>query len=223
MKILVIEDEKKVASFIKRGLEDENFQVTLSHDGAAGLNHANSGEFDMIILDIKLPKKDGLSVLRELREAGNQIPVLMLTAKAETEDIVTGLDAGADDYLTKPFEFKELQARVRALNRRSGQSRGADIHFADLRIDPVNHKVWRSQKEIDLTIKEYNVLAYLVRNAGTAVSREDIAENCWDNQFNTFSNIIDVYINYLRRKIDGSFSTKLIHTVRSQGYILKEG
>ena len=223
MKILIVEDEKKVASFIKRGLEDDSYQVTLSHDGADGLKRANSGEFDLVILDCMLPKKDGLTVLREMREAGNQIPVLMLTAKAETLDVVSGLDAGADDYLVKPFAFAELQARVRALIRRSEQDRGAEIRFADLRLDPVNHKVWRGQTEIVLTAKEYNLLAYMVRNAGNVLSRANIADNCWEYPFETFTNIIDVYINYLRKKVDGKFPTKLIHTVRGQGYILKEG
>jgi DNA-binding response OmpR family regulator len=223
MKILVVEDEKKVASFIKRGLEDDGYQAVVSYDGVDALKQASSGEFDLIVLDCMLPKKDGLAVIHELREAGNLIPVLMLTAKTETEDVVTGLDAGADDYLAKPFAFAELQARVRALIRRSEQDRGADIHFADLRLDPVNHKVWRGKAEIVLTAKEYNLLAYMVRNAGTVLSRANIADNCWEYPFETFTNIIDVYINYLRKKVDGKFPTKLIHTVRGQGYILKEG
>lgn len=223
MKILIVEDEKKVASFIKRGLEDDHYQVTLCYDGVDGLKRANSGEFDLIILDCMLPKKDGLTVLKELREAGSQVPVLMLTAKAETVDVVSGLDAGADDYLVKPFAFAELQARVRALVRRSEQDRGAEIRFADLRLDPVNHKVWRGKTEIVLTAKEYNLLAYMVRNAGNVLTRANIADNCWEYPFETFTNIIDVYINYLRKKVDGKFPTKLIHTVRGQGYILKEG
>ena len=222
MKILIVEDEKKVASFIKRGLEDDSHQVTLSHDGVDGLNRASSGEFDLIILDCMLPKKDGLAVVHELRETGSQVPVLMLTAKAETTDVVSGLDAGADDYLVKPFAFAELQARVRALIRRSEQDRGAEIRFADLRLDPVNHKVWRGQTEIVLTAKEYNLLAYMVRNAGNVLTRANIADNCWEYPFETFTNIIDVYINYLRKKVDGKFPKKLIHTVRGQGYILKE-
>lgn len=222
MKILIVEDEKKVASVIKRGLEDDGFQVTLCYDGADGLKKSLSGEFDILILDNMLPKKDGLTVLRELREGGIQIPVLMLTAKKETEDIVTALDAGADDYLVKPFAFAELQARVRALVRRSEQDRGAEIRFADLRLDPVNHKVWRGQIEIVLTAKEYNLLAFMVRNAGNVLSRANIADNCWEYPFETFTNIIDVYINYLRKKVDGKFPTKLIHTVRGKGYILKE-
>jgi DNA-binding response OmpR family regulator len=223
MKILIVEDEKKVASFIKRGLEDENYQVTVSHDGIDGFKRASSGEFDLVILDCMLPKKDGIAILNELRELGNQIPVLMLTAKADTADVVSGLDAGADDYLVKPFAFAELQARVRALIRRSEQDRGAEIRFADLRLDPVNHKVWRGQAEIVLTAKEYNLLAYLVRNAGNVLTRANIADNCWEYPFETFTNIIDVYINYLRKKVDGKFPVKLIHTVRGQGYILKEG
>lgn len=223
MKILIIEDEKKVASFIKRGLEDENYQVTLCYDGADGLKRAVNGDFDLVILDCMLPKKDGVSVVRELRDAGNQVPVLMLTAKAETTDVVSGLDAGADDYLVKPFAFAELQARVRALVRRSEQDRGAEIRFADLRLDPVNHKVWRGKNEISLTAKEYNLLAYMVRNAGNVLTRANIADNCWEYPFETFTNIIDVYINYLRKKVDGKYPTKLIHTVRGQGYILKEG
>jgi len=222
MKILVVEDEKKVANFIKRGLEDDSYQVTLSSDGVDGLKKAISGEFDVIILDCMLPKKDGLGVLKELRESGILTPVLMLTAKAETDDIVAGLDAGADDYLIKPFAFAELQARVRALLRRSGQDRGAEIRFADMRLDPVNHKVWRGDVEVVLTAKEYSLLSYLVRNAGTVLSRANIADNCWEYPFETFTNIIDVYINYLRKKVDGKFPTKLIHTVRGQGYILKE-
>ena len=177
----------------------------------------------MLILDYMLPKKDGLTVLQELREAGNQIPVLMLTAKAETADVVSALDAGADDFMVKPFVFNELQARVRALTRRSKQDRGAEIRFADLRLDPVNHKVWRGQVEIVLTAKEYSLLAYLVRNAGKTLSRANIADNCWEYPFETFTNIIDVYINYLRKKVDGDFPNKLIQTVRGKGYILKNG
>ncbi|HBA72689.1 MAG: DNA-binding response regulator [Geobacteraceae bacterium GWC2_55_20] len=223
MKILIVEDEKKVASFIKRGLEDDGYQVTVSHDGADGLKRALNGDFNLIILDNMLPKKDGVTVARELRESGNQVPVLMLTAKDTTEDIVSGLDAGSDDYLTKPFAFAELQARVRALIRRGEQDRGAEIRFADLRMDPVNHKVWRGQTEIVLTAKEYTLLAFMVRNANTVLSRANIADNVWEYPFETFTNIIDVYINYLRKKVDGKFPTKLIHTVRGQGYILKEG
>jgi DNA-binding response OmpR family regulator len=221
MKILVVEDEKKVASFIKRGLADENYNVTVSHDGADGLKQALNSDFNLVILDVSLPKKDGVTFVKELRAAGNRVPVLMLTAKDTTEDVVTGLDAGADDYLTKPFAFAELQARVRALIRRGEQDRGAEIRFADLRLDPVSHQVWRGQTEIALTAKEYALLAYMVRNAETVLSRANIADNCWEYPFETFTNIIDVYINYLRKKVDGKFPTRLIHTVRGKGYILK--
>lgn len=218
MNILVIEDEKKVASFIKKGLEADDYKVTLCHDGAEGLRQASNGEFDLVILDWMLPKMDGLAVLQQLRKVGNQIPVLMLTAKTDTMDLVTGLDTGADDFLAKPFAFAELQARVRALVRRSEQNRGADIHYADMRIDPVNHKVWRGKTEIVLSGKEYRMLAYLVKNAETTVTRQNIADNCWDEPFETFTNIIDVYINYLRKKVDGPFNSNLIHTVRGVGY-----
>lgn len=221
MKILVVEDEKKVASFIKRGLTAENYDVTTVHDGAEGLKQSLNGDFSLVILDVTLPKKDGIAVVNELRAAGNRVPVLMLTARDTTEDLVAGLDAGSDDYLTKPFAFAELQARVRALIRRGEQDRGAEIRFADLRLDPVSHQVWRGQVEIVLTAKEYALLAYMVRNAETVLSRANIADNCWEYPFETFTNIIDVYINYLRKKVDGKFPTKLIHTVRGKGYILK--
>ena len=223
MKILVVEDEKKVASLIKRGLADENYNVTVSHDGVDGLKQALNDDFSAIILDVALPKKDGVAIVRELRAAGNRVPVLMLTARDTTEDVIVGLDAGADDYLRKPFVFAEMLARVRALIRRGEQDRGAEIRFADLRLDPVSHQVWRGQTPVALTAKEYALLSYMVRNAETVLSRANIADNCWEYPFETFTNIIDVYINYLRKKVDGKFPTKLIHTVRGKGYILKEG
>lgn len=223
MKILVVEDEKKVAGFIKRGLEEDGYQVTVTHDGADGLKQALEGDFSLVILDVMLPKKDGLAVVTELRGAGKHIPVLMLTAKAATEDVVSGLDAGSDDYLTKPFAFSELTARVRALLRREGKDRGAEITFADLRLDPVSHKVWRGKTEIELTAKEYGLLEYLMRNTNTVLSRAMIADHVWDYAFDSFTNIIDVYVNYLRKKVDKDFPVKLIHTVRGQGYVMREG
>ena len=223
MKILVVEDEKKVAGFIKRGLEEDNYEVTVTYDGAEGLKQALETEYSLVILDVMLPKKDGLTVIKEMRLAGRRTPVLMLTARDTTDDIVSGLEAGSDDYLTKPFAFAELLARVRALLRRGEQDRGAEIHFADLKLDPVTHKVWRGDKEIDLTAKEYGLLEYLLRNPNTVLSRQMIAEHVWDYAFDSFTNIIDVYVNYLRKKVDKDFSTKLIHTVRGQGYILREG
>ena len=223
MKILVIEDEKKVANFIKRGLEEDGYAVTTVYDGAEGLKQALAGDFSLVVLDWSLPKKDGLAVVKELRGAAKHLPVLMLTARGATEDIVLGLDAGADDYLTKPFAFAELIARVRALVRRSELDRGAEIVFADLRLDPVSHKVWRGGDEIDLTAKEYGLMEYLMRNPNKVLSRAMIAEHVWDYAFDSFTNIIDVYVNYLRKKIDKDYSVSLIHTVRGQGYILREG
>lgn len=223
MRVLVVEDEKKVASFIKRGLEEENFSVDVAYDGEEGLDMATNNPYDVILMDLMLPKKDGLSVIRELREKDIATPVLCLTAKDTVEDIVEGLETGSDDYLTKPFAFGELLARVKALLRRTSKDRGAEIFFADLRLDPVTHKVWRSNKEIDLTAKEYGLLEYFMRNPNTVLTRAMIAEHVWDYTFDSFTNIIDVYVNYLRKKIDRDFDTKLIHTVRGVGYVLKEG
>jgi heavy metal response regulator len=223
MRVLVVEDEKKVASFIKRGLEEEAFTVDVAFDGEEGLYLAENNPYDIILMDLMLPKKDGLEVIKELRAKDVTTPVLCLTAKDSVEDIVSGLDSGSDDYLTKPFAFSELLARVKALLRRSSKDRGAEIHFADLRLDPVTHKVWRSDQEIDLTAKEYALLEYFIRNPNQVLTRAMIAEHVWDYTFDSFTNIIDVYVNYLRKKIDRDFDKKLIHTVRGVGYVLKEG
>jgi len=217
-----VEDEKKVASFIKRGLEEEKFEVDTAFDGEEGLQLAIEGAYNLIILDVLLPKRDGLSVVKELRARKLMTPVLMLTAKDSLEDIVAGLNSGSDDYLSKPFAFAELLARVRALLRRSELERGAEIRFADLRLDPVTHKVWRKDKEIDLTAKEYGLLEFFMRNPNQVLTRTTIAEHVWDYVFDSFTNIIDVYVNYLRKKVDRDSDTKLIHTVRGVGYILKE-
>jgi len=222
-KLLVVEDEKKVASFIKRGLEEEEFQVDVANDGEEGLFMAENNSYELILMDLMLPKMDGLSVVRTLREKDIMTPVLCLTAKDTVDDIVSGLDSGSDDYLTKPFAFAELLARVRALLRRGSQDRGAELVFADLRLDPVTHKVWRSDKEIDLTAKEYALLEYFMRNPNQTLTRTMIAEQVWDYTFDSFTNIIDVYVNYLRKKVDRDFDVKLIHTVRGIGYVLKEG
>jgi heavy metal response regulator len=222
MKILVVEDEKKVASFIKRGLEEEKFEVDTAFDGEDGLQQALEGSYNLIILDVMLPKRDGLSVIKELRARRMMAPVLMLTAKDSLEDIVAGLNSGSDDYLSKPFAFAELLARVRALLRRTELERGAEIRFADLRLDPVTHKVWRKDKEIDLTAKEYALLEFFIRNPNQVLTRTTIAEHVWDYVFDSFTNIIDVYVNYLRKKVDREADKKLIHTVRGVGYILKE-
>jgi DNA-binding response OmpR family regulator len=222
MKILVVEDEKKVASFIKRGLEEEDFSVDVAYDGEEGVAKAQSTAYDIILMDIMLPKKDGLSAIRELRAQNILTPILCLTAKDSVEDIVSGLDIGSDDYLTKPFAFAELVARVRALIRRGSQDRGAELFFADLRLDPVTHKVWRGEKEIDLTAKEYALLEYFMRTPNQVLTRTMIAEHVWDYTFDSFTNIIDVYVNYLRKKVDRDHDKKLIHTVRGVGYVLKE-
>jgi len=222
MKILVVEDEKKVLSFIKRGLEEEKYDVDTAMDGEDGLKMALEKLYDLIVLDWMLPKKDGLTMIKELRSKKTMTPVLMLTAKDSVEDIVAGLDSGSDDYLTKPFAFAELLARVRALLRRVELDRGAEIRFADLRLDPVTHKVWRKEKEIVLTAKEYGLLEYFMRNPNQVVTRTMIADHVWDYTFDSFTNIIDVYVNYLRKKIDRDAEKKLIHTVRGVGYIFKE-
>ena len=224
MKILVVEDEKKVASFIKRGLEEEGYTVELAKDGEEGLKLINEDNvYDLILMDLMLPKMDGLQVIKEIREQGVRSPVLCLTAKDKADDIVSGLDSGSDDYLTKPFAFIELLARVRALIRRGSTERGAELTFADLRIDPVSHKVWRGDTEIDLTSKEYALLEYMMNHPNETLTRSMIAEHVWDYTFDSFTNIIDVYVNYLRKKIDRDFEKKLIHTVRGIGYVLKEG
>ena len=222
MKILVVEDEKKVASFIKRGLEEEGYAVDVAYDGDEGLKMGEEDSYDLILMDLMLPKKDGLEVIGDLRRKDIRTPVLCLTAKDKVDDIVSGLDSGSDDYLTKPFAFAELLARVRALIRRGTTERGAEITFADLRLDPVAHKVWRADKEIDLTTKEYALLEYMMRNPNQTLTRSMIAEQVWDYTFDSFTNIIDVYVNYLRKKIDRGFDKKLIHTVRGVGYVLKE-
>lgn len=223
MRILVVEDEKKVAAFIKRGLEEEGYAVDTAHDGIEGVRMGSEALYDLLIMDVMLPKMDGLTVVRELRKFGNATPVLMLTARDTIDDIVAGLDAGSDDYLAKPFVFAELSARVRALVRRSVLERGAALHFADLRMDPVSHQVWRGEREIDLTTKEYCLLELLMRNPNTVLSRNTIAEHVWEHTFDTFTNIIDVYVNYLRKKVDKGHDLKLIQTVRGQGYVLREG
>ena len=222
MRILVVEDEKKVASFIQRGLEGEGFSVEVAYDGESGVEMGSQDSFDLILMDVMLPKMDGLQAIKALREKGVESPVLCLTAKDTVEDIVAGLDSGSDDYLTKPFAFAELLARVRALVRRGTQERGAEITYADLRLDPVAHKVWRSDSEIDLTAKEYALLEFFMRNPETTLTRTMIAEHVWDYTFDSFTNIIDVYVNYLRKKVDRDYTNKLIHTVRGIGYVLKE-
>lgn len=223
MKILLVEDEPKVASFIKKGLEEQTYEVDQAYDGNFGLKMALQNEYDLIVLDIILPHMNGLDVCRAIRMKNAQVPILMLTALGSTDDKITGLDAGADDYLTKPFEFKELLARVRALIRRSAESTtGEKLSIADLEMDLTSKIVTRDGKPLNLTAREFSLLHYLLRNRGRVVSRVDIAEHVWETSFDTGSNVIDVYINFLRKKIDKGYPGKLIHTLVGMGYVLKE-
>ena len=222
MRILLIEDEKKVASFIRRGLKEKNFAVDVAYDGEKGLFLAEVNPYDLIILDIMLPGKDGIFICRQLRKKNNDTPILMLTARDDVEDKISGLDSGADDYLTKPFQFAEFLARVRALTRRKGGIKITKLKVSDLELDQITHKVVRSGKEIDLTSTEYSLLEYLMLNANHVVTRTMISEHVWNDDFDSFSNVINVYINYLRKKIDTDFNKKLIHSMRGVGYILKE-
>jgi heavy metal response regulator len=222
MKILLVEDEKKVASFIKRGLEEEHFIVDVAYDGESGEFMALTSEYDLIILDILLPKKNGFEVLKSLRANGIQTPILILTAKGSIDDKVEGLNSGADDYLTKPFAFAELIARIRSLLRRTSSEKSNIIKVADLELDTVKHIAKRGEKIIELTAREYSLLEYFMRNKGRVLTRTMIAEHIWDYHFDTGSNIIDVYVRRLRKKIDEGFPKKLIHTIRGVGYIIKE-
>jgi heavy metal response regulator len=221
MHILVVEDEKKVASFIQRGLEAEHYCVDVAPDGEAGLTRLFDGNYDLVILDVMLPKRDGLAVLREVRTRRLDVPVLLLTARDTVADKVAGLDLGADDYLTKPFAFEELLARVRALLRRGAPASTPALTAADLRLDPVTRQVTRAGKRIDLTAKEFALLEFFLRQPGRVLSRALIAQHVWGVDFDTFTNVIDVYVNYLRKKIDADFEPKLLHTVRGAGYVLK--
>ena len=221
VRLLVVEDETKVANFIRRGLDEEGYTVDVAADGEEGLNLALSRGHDLVILDINLPKIEGLEVLRRLRESGFSAPVLLLTVRATIEDKVLGLDTGADDYLAKPFAFDELIARVRALLRRRKETKPSTLQVADLTLDPATRTVRRGDENIELTAKEFSLLNHLMQNEGRVLSRTGIAENVWGYYFDTSTNVIDVYINYLRNKIDAGREPKLIHTVRGVGYVLK--
>lgn len=221
MRLLVVEDEKKVASFIRKGLTEEGYAVDVAADGEAGLKMALDQVHDLIVLDIHLPKMNGLQVLGALRQKRVATPVLLLTVRATIEDKVLGLDAGADDYLTKPFAFEELVARVRALLRRRSEGRQAVLQVADLALDPARRTVFRGGDPIDLTAREFALLDYFMRNDGRVLTRTMIAEHVWDYDFDSATNVIDVYVNYLRKKIDSGREPRLIHTVRGVGYMLK--
>ncbi len=221
MRILLVEDDVKVARFVRNGLKEEGFAVDVAEDGQQGLNFARDFDYDVIILDILLPKLDGISVLKSIRTRDPQTPVLMLTAMDTIEDKIRGLNKGADDYLTKPFAFEELLARIRALLRRKYRTASTLLRFQDLQADLVTHRVFRGEKEIQLTPKEFALLEFFLQNPGKILTRTAIAEHVWDYHFDSETNIIDVYMNYLRNKIDRGFRTKIIHTVRGVGYILK--
>lgn len=222
MRVLVVEDEKKTASFIRKALQAENFAVDVTHNGDDALTAARATPFDAIVLDIMLPGRDGLSVLKQLRERKNATPVLLLSARGEVNERVEGLNAGADDYLSKPFELVELVARVRALTRRSGENKSALLRVADLTLDTVTHKAQRGGVEIELTTREFRLLEFLMRSANRLCGRMMILEKVWDYDFDPGTNLVDVYVRRLREKIDANFEPKLLHTVRGSGYVLKE-
>jgi len=222
MRILVVEDEKKVARFIQQGLEEEHYAVEIANDGESGALLAETGTYDLIVLDVMLPGINGIDVTRRLRAARIPTPILMLTAKTATEDKVAGLDSGADDYLTKPFAFAELLARVRSLLRRGTLEKTTMLSVADLELDMVTHRARRAGRAIDLTAKEYALLEYFMRNKDRVLSRTIISEHIWDYNFDTGTNLIDVYVSHLRTKIDSGHERKLIHTVRGVGYVMRE-
>jgi heavy metal response regulator len=221
MSILIIEDEKKVAALIKKGLEEERYDVEVAFDGESGTELASVQPYELIILDILMPKKDGLTLLREIRQQGISTPVLMITAKSSVDDKVKGLDSGADDYLVKPFAIAELLARVRSLLRRGSSEKSTVLSVEDLSLDLVSHKAKRNERIIDLTAREYTLLEYFMRNKNKILSRSVLSEHIWNYNFDTGTNIIDVYINHLRSKVDGGAEKKLIHTVRGVGYVMK--
>ena len=223
MRILVVEDDKAVASFVKRGLESEQYAVDAAADGEEAQALIEAAGFDLIILDLVLPKVDGLDVLKYIRIRKPSPPVLILSGRARVEDRVKGLDLGADDYLTKPFSFSELSARVRALLRRSPNSFDIILRVGDLELDRAERLVRRASRRIELTPREFALLEYLMRNAGRPVTRAMIIEHVWNFSFDTMTNVVDVYINYLRKKVDQGFEQKLIHTVRNVGYELATG
>jgi len=221
MRILVVEDEAKMAGFIKRGLEEEGSAVDISVDGQEGYFRASTGNYDLIILDISLPGMDGLEVCRKIRQDHISTPILLLTARDTVDMKVRGLDSGADDYLTKPFAFAELLARIRALRRRDRTEVSLRLQIGDLVLDPLTRRVTRANQPITLTSKEFALLECFMRHPDQVLSRTVLSEKVWDETFDALTNVIDVYVNYLRNKIDRSFAPKLIHTVRGAGYVLR--
>ncbi len=222
MRVLVVEDEKKTASFVRKALRAEGFAVDVCHDGDAALQLVATTPYDALVLDIMLPGRDGLSVLRQMRERRNGTPVLLLSARGEVNERVEGLDAGADDYLPKPFALAELIARVRAMGRRAGEGRASVLQVADLALDTVTRVARRGGTPIELTAREYRLLEFLMRSAGRICGRMTILEKVWDYDFDPGTNLVDVYVRRLREKIDSNFEPRLLHTVRGVGYVMRE-
>lgn len=222
MRVLVVEDDRSLAEFMARGLRENGCAVDVAFEGVGGMRLAMTEAYDVVVLDILLPGKSGLAVLREIREKGCPVPVICVTARDKVQDRVAGLDLGADDYLVKPFQFSELLARLRALQRRSPRMMPVELQIGDLILDPATRAVTRAGKPIGLTAKEYSLLEFLMRRAGTVVSRSAIIENVWDMNYDSLANVVDVLINRLRAKIDKPFVTSLIHTVRGAGYCIRE-
>jgi heavy metal response regulator len=222
MRILVVEDEVKVAEFVRNGLTQEHYAVDIALDGIKGLHYAENIDYDLVILDLALPGMAGLELLKRLRQKKAGLPVLILTARGDVDDKVTGLDSGANDYLVKPFAFVELSARIRALLRRDSMQTSSTLQYSDLELDTAAHVVKRAGQEVELKPKEFALLEYLLRNAGRSVTRTMILEHVWDIHFDSVSNVVDVHINSLRNKMDKDFQSQLIHTIRGVGYILKD-
>jgi len=221
MRVLVVEDERKMASVLRRGLQEQGYAVDVAHDGEEALALAEADAYDLVILDVMLPEIDGLTVCRRLRARHRNMPVLMLTARDTVDDRVAGLDSGADDYLVKPFAFRELLARVRALLRRDDLSKDPVLRAADVEVNTVTHEVHRAGRPVELTSKEYAVLEYFVRNPNHVLSRTQIAEHVWDYDFVAMSNVVDVYMRYLRRKLGDEEEPRLLRTIRGTGYQLR--
>lgn len=226
IKILVVEDEQRVAELLKRGLEESGYQVELAYDGVWGLRLFRTGEFQMVISDVILPKMSGFELCKEIRNINNRVPVLMLTALGTTDDKLDGFDAGADDYMVKPFDFRELNARIKVLLKRRlpgiPETQLTELVYADLRIDRQTKTVYRQEREIKLSPKEYNLLLYMAENPERLLTRVEIADKVWNTHFDTGTNFIDVYINYLRKKIDRDYDVKLIHTKPGMGFIFRQ-
>jgi DNA-binding response OmpR family regulator len=221
MRILVVEDDRKVARFLERGLKDDGHTVDVSADGSEGLSRALVYEYDLVLLDVMLPGRSGFEVVRELRQAGREVPVLLLTARDETDDVVRGLDLGADDYLTKPFRFDELLARVRALARRGGSRLPAESRYDDIELDRLRHVALRAGTELALTPREFQLLDYFLRHPEQVVRRTELLQTVWDLQFDPMSNVVDVHVANLRKKLRGVGRPEILHTVRGVGYVLQ--